>query len=157
MNEIKLEEKGPIEAFCEIIANELLEITTHICNERYFQGAISLGSLLSSVLNRQAQEEIERFKNKEVKDEDDEEEYDYESLYKEKCNETFEIVKDLIKIREENRKNEFELNKIITLLINLYNNDHIFLDQRSNVSRGLILTNKVVESDIYSGKLMFKY
>lgn len=69
MNEIKMEERGEIEAFCEIIANELFEIKMHICNERYFEGGVGLGSLLSSAINRQMQEEHARKKNEEVQEE----------------------------------------------------------------------------------------
>ena len=74
MNEIKMEERGEIEAFCEIISNELFEIKMHICNERYFEGGVGLGGLLSSVVNRQMQEEHARKKNEEVQDEEIDEE-----------------------------------------------------------------------------------
>lgn len=74
MNEIKMEERGQIEAFCDIIANELFEIKMHICNERYFEGGVGLGALLSSVINRQMQEAHERSKNEEVQEEESNEE-----------------------------------------------------------------------------------
>ncbi len=74
MNEIKLEERGQIESFCEVIANELFEIKMHIFNERYFEGGVGLGGLLSSVVNRQMQEAHERSKNEEVQDKEVDEE-----------------------------------------------------------------------------------
>jgi predicted RNase H-like nuclease (RuvC/YqgF family) len=74
MNEIKMEKMTEMEAFCDIIAKELFEIKMHICNERYFDGGVGLGALLSSVINRQMQEAEERSKNKEVQDEECDEE-----------------------------------------------------------------------------------
>lgn len=64
-----MEERSAIEALCEIIVNELFEIKMHICNERYFEGGVGLGGLISSVVNRQLQEADHRRKNEKVQEE----------------------------------------------------------------------------------------
>lgn len=74
MNEIKMEERSDIEAFCEVIVNELFEIKMHLCNERYFEGGVGLGCLMSSAMNRQMQEECHRRKNEKVQEKECDEE-----------------------------------------------------------------------------------
>lgn len=116
-----LKKRGQIEVFCEVISNELFEIKMHLCNERYFEGGVSLGALLSSVMNRQLQEEIERSKNEEVQgeecdeeceesseeedeDEDEDEQVNYYADYLREKNSRIETEKSLEELVKKNKE-----------------------------------------------------
>lgn len=66
------------EALFECIYNELYEIKCHLCNERYFEGGVGLGGLLSLVANGQYQEQEKRKKEA------------HEKVQKEECDEECE-------------------------------------------------------------------
>ena len=140
-----MEEMGQIEAFCDVMANELFEIKMHICNERYFEGGVGLGGLLSSVINRQMQEKHERSKNEEVQDEEvdeeceeSEEEEDYKAMYIEKSKEFLGQREDLIYLREENKIINLLIKQSFDLLQDLYNNDQIYPNNREQVRQLLL-------------------
>lgn len=63
-----MEKMTPIEALCEAVVLELIEIKTHLCNGRDFEGGVGLGGLINSMLFRKDQEEDKR--NEEVQNEE---------------------------------------------------------------------------------------
>ena len=161
MNEIKMEEMGQIEAFCELIVNEIFEIKMHICNERYFEGGVGLGGLLNSVINRQMQEKHVRKKNKEVQDffsshdeecdeecEESEEEKDYKAMYIEKFQEFLDQREELMDLRAENNILNLLKKQSFDLLQELYDNDQMFLEQREQL-RQLLLKVEITDSTLW--------
>jgi hypothetical protein len=94
-----MEKMTELEALCESVVLELIEIKMHLCNQRYFEGGVGLGGLISSLLNRQYKEQEERKKDKESQDEnccenceenDSQESYYLQYLREKKMREDFE-------------------------------------------------------------------
>lgn len=68
-----MEKMTEMEALCEFIVLELIEIKTHLCNRREFEGGVGLGGLINSLLYRKDQEEEKRKDAKVQEEEGDEE------------------------------------------------------------------------------------
>mgnify|MGYP000992933182 CR=1 FL=1 len=68
-----MEKMTEIEALCEHIVLELIEVKMHLCNGRDFEGGVGLGGLINSLLFRKDQEEEKR-KNAKVQEEEGDEE-----------------------------------------------------------------------------------
>lgn len=156
-----MEKMTKIEALCETVAMELVEIKMHICNGRLFEGGVGLGGLISSVVDRQFKEQEARKKNEEVQDEEcDEEceegseEEDYQTLYYAKCEEFIEKREELIDYREENKKLNNLNTRCFDLMKELYNNDQVHPNQREDVRQLLLQTDEF--QDTLNGRLTRK-
>ena len=150
MNEIKMEKMTEMEALCEAVVLELIEIKHHLCNGRELEGGVGLGGLINSLLYRKDREEEKR--NEEVQDEEcDEEceegseEEDYKAMYIEKSEEFLEQREDLIDFREENKILKLLKKQSFELLQDLYNNDQIHPNHREQVRQLLLKTDEFVD------------
>lgn len=112
-----MEKMTEIEALCETVVLELIEIKMHICNGRDFEGGVGLGGLINSLLYRKDQEEDKR-KDEEVQDEDEdeeceesseEEEFEFEHEYITERVKNKELMEEIEKLKE--KKEEFEPTK----------------------------------------------
>jgi hypothetical protein len=145
-----------MEALCEVIVLELIEIKTHLCNRRELEGGVGLGGLINSLLYRKDQEESKRTRNEKVQDEDEDEECEESSEeesnseYWRSCHSKSE--EDLEECREsmrdalyENSKLRKELVSLKSLIKKLFNADQIHPNQREEVRQELLKCDDVMD------------
>lgn len=148
-----LEKMTEIEGLCETIILSLFEIKNHICNERYFEGGVDLGCLITSLGERQAFEERTRRRPVDVNEnwnedweekwEDEEEDEDEEiQEYKEfKAQYETRLKENEETINFYEKKNtllQTRISEFSILIKNLISKDHIFvasLDQAIRVAK----------------------
>lgn len=125
-------------AMLDLIVMELCELKHHLCNGRQFEAGVGLGGLINSLLNRK---DILEEEDEEVQDEDEDEECE------ESSEEENSFEEDYIAERVKNKELEKRLKESFELLKGLYNNDHIFPDQREETRQFLLRTDEFIDGN----------